>query len=169
MDSIFGIGLPELLVILLLAGMVMGPHRIRQVARTLGRVTAQLQSVSREFARQLNAELDSIDGGDIKGAMQDMRTLQDEVAALRRELSNVPKALTQEGRSAIQEGEAAMKGTAKSSGNNTPPDEPTPTEAGSGETTPTPSTASSDDPQPAATTNDKPSLPKAIDVPGDPD
>jgi Sec-independent protein translocase protein TatA len=72
MDSIFGIGLPELMVILLLAGLFMGPHRIRRVARTLGYWTAQLQTISRQFARQLNTELDSLDSGEMKGALQDV-------------------------------------------------------------------------------------------------
>jgi Sec-independent protein translocase protein TatA len=101
MDSIFGIGLPELIFILLLAGIVMGPQRIRQVARWLGRATAQLQAISHEFARQLNAELDSIDGdGDIKGAMQDVQELRRQVADLKRELLSVSTGLTEESRSA---------------------------------------------------------------------
>ena len=91
MDSFFGIGLPELVLILMLAGLVMGPHRIRQFARIFGKVTAQLQRVSREFARQLNSELDAVDSGEMKNVLGDMRSLQDEVEALRRELSQVPK------------------------------------------------------------------------------
>jgi sec-independent protein translocase protein TatB len=102
MDSIFGIGLPELMVILLLAGLFMGPHRIRKVARTLGYWTAQLQTISRQFARQLNTELDSLDSPEMKGALQDVRDLKREVEALRGELG-------QTSRSAIQEGEEAMK------------------------------------------------------------
>lgn len=109
MDSFFGIGLPELLVILLLAGLVMGPKRIQQVARTLGRVTAQLQSVSREFARQLNAELDALDGDEIKGTVRDMRELQREVEALRKELSQVPKSLSKESTEAVQDAKKAFE------------------------------------------------------------
>ncbi|MFN2223211.1 MAG: twin-arginine translocase TatA/TatE family subunit, partial [Candidatus Promineifilaceae bacterium] len=84
MDSIFGIGVPELVIILLLAGLVMGPQRIRQIAYTLGRITAQLQKVSREFTRQLNAELDSLEDGSIRDTMDDVKQLQKEVAELRR-------------------------------------------------------------------------------------
>lgn len=116
MDSLFGIGLPELVLILILAGMVMGPQRIRQVARMLGRITAQLQSISREFARQLNAELDALDSGELKGTMNDLRSLQQEVEALRRELRQAPEALRgetqaalQEARAAVQEGQAALQ------------------------------------------------------------
>ncbi len=110
MDSILGIGLPELLVILILAGIVMGPHRVRDVARILGRLTAQLQGISREFARQLNAELDALEGDDVKGAISDMRSLQREVDALRRELRQVPRSFTDEAKETIREGQAAFKG-----------------------------------------------------------
>jgi Sec-independent protein translocase protein TatA len=102
MDSFFGIGLAELIVILVLAGLVMGPHHIRRVARTLGRVTAQLQSISREFTRQLNAELDSLDRGEVKGAVQDVKELQRQVQELRRELSAMPRNLAGESREALR-------------------------------------------------------------------
>jgi len=60
MDSFFGIGAPELILILVIAGLVMGPERIGRTARWLGRTTAQLQGISRSFMRQLNADLDGI-------------------------------------------------------------------------------------------------------------
>ena len=103
MDSFFGIGLPELILILLLAGMVMGPHRIRIVARKLGRITAQLQGISRQFARQLNAELDTLEGNDVRGAWDDVRQLQKEVQALRDELSQAPRSIIDEGKNAVEE------------------------------------------------------------------
>jgi Sec-independent protein translocase protein TatA len=102
MDSFFGIGLAELIVILVLAGLVMGPHHIRRVARTLGRVTAQLQNISREFTRQLNAELDSLDTGEMKGAVQDVKELQRQVQELRRELAAMPRTLASESREALR-------------------------------------------------------------------
>ncbi len=49
MDSFFGIGLPEFVLILVIAGMVMGPERIVRMARSLGVVTARLQNISRSF------------------------------------------------------------------------------------------------------------------------
>jgi Sec-independent protein translocase protein TatA len=61
MDNIFGIGLPEFILILVIAGMVMGPERIVRAARSFGRLAARMQSVSRSFIRQLNAELESVD------------------------------------------------------------------------------------------------------------
>lgn len=90
MDSFFGIGALELLVILLLAGIFLGPQRIRHVARWFGRTVAQLQAVARTFSRQLNAELDAVDGsGDMRETMQELQNLKREVTDLRRELTSV--------------------------------------------------------------------------------
>ncbi len=149
MDSFFGIGLPELVLVLILAGIVLGPHRIRKVAHSIGKVTAQLQVVSRQFMRQLNAELDSLEDGTVRDAMQDVRELQKEVAALRQELSQVPKSIRSESQNIAQEAEAAMSGDSTSKANG--------------------SAISSDGDQPDSTLEDKPSLPTALDVPGDPE
>jgi Sec-independent protein translocase protein TatA len=147
MDSIFGIGIPELVIILLLAGLIMGPQRIRQVAHTLGRITAQLQKVSKEFTRQLNAELDSLEDGSLRNTMDDVRQLQKEVEELRRELAEAPKSLQNAGKKLTQETEDTLKdATAVAKG----------TEQGTQDTQAEPSPPKSP-------------LPKAIDVPGDPD
>ena len=166
MDSIFGIGIPELVVILLLAGLIMGPHRIRQVAYTLGRITAQLQRVSREFTRQLNAELDALEDGTVRNTMADVRQLQKEVEELRRELADAPKSLQDAGRKLTDETEAALTDgpstdAAAAAGASTPA-----TDAAPDQSTESPAQVSS-----AETTMkpEKPPLPKAIDVPGDPD
>jgi sec-independent protein translocase protein TatB len=82
MDSLFGIGLPELVTILILAGLVMGPQRIRQVARTLGQWTAVFQRYTRQFMRQLNKELDDMDS-------EDFRAMRDELQQLRRQVNSM--------------------------------------------------------------------------------
>jgi sec-independent protein translocase protein TatB len=167
MDSFFGIGLPELIIILIIAGLIMGPQRIRKVAYTLGRVTAQLQAVSRQFARQLNAELDSLDDETIRGTMQDMRDLQKEVESLRRELRQVPKSLRSEGKSVVKEAEDAFQITKADNGKeieaDSAPSSSTQTESNQPERSPSESSeGESQKPE-------RPSLPKAIDVPGDPE
>ncbi|GMQ78185.1 MAG: hypothetical protein BMS9Abin02_0684 [Anaerolineae bacterium] len=144
MDSFFGIGLPELILILLLAGLVMGPHRIRIVARKLGRITAQLQAVSRQFARQLNAELDTLEGNDVKGAWDDIRQLQKEVQALRNELGRAPRSIVDDSKGAIED--AQMTFSSDSEPADSEGDEAALTDNGSNI-----------------------SLPKALDVPDDPE
>jgi Sec-independent protein translocase protein TatA len=148
MDSIFGIGVPELVIILLLAGLVMGPQRIRQIAYTLGRITAQLQKVSREFTRQLNAELDSLEDGSIRDTMDDVKQLQKEVAELRRELARAPRSLQEAGQKLTQEAEESIRDAATAA--DQPHEEAAPD-------------------TPAASSPQQSQLPKAVDVPGDPD
>lgn len=87
MDNIFGIGLPEFVLILVIAGMVMGPERIARTARSLGALTARLQTISRSFFRQLNAELDSADtDGQLKSTVDELNQLRRQVSDLRNEV-----------------------------------------------------------------------------------
>jgi Sec-independent protein translocase protein TatA len=97
MDSFFGIGAPELILILVIAGLVMGPERIGRTARWLGRTTSQLQNISRSFVRQLNAELDDAETEDLKGAWKDMQDLRRQIDDLRGELTSVTKSATNQG------------------------------------------------------------------------
>ncbi len=158
MDSIFGIGVPELVIILLLAGLVLGPQRIRQAAYTLGRITAQLQRVSREFTRQLNAELDSLEDGSIRDTMNDVRQLQKEVAELRRELADAPRSLQQAGQKLTKEAEKSLRDAASDAGQAS---EETAAEAPAAEVSASEASAK---PPPSQSP-----LPNPVDVPGDPE
>lgn len=102
MDSIFGIGAPELLVILIMAGIVMGPQRMYQAARWLGRITAQLQAISRQFARQLATELEEVDpSGDMKKALDEVKVLRQQIADLKREVGSVATTTVKETENSI--------------------------------------------------------------------
>jgi sec-independent protein translocase protein TatB len=104
MDSFFGIGFSELILILIVAGIVMGPERIGQTARWLGRTTAQLQKISRGFVRQLNHELDSSgDGEAIRETMQELQQLRKELTDLRGEFTSTTKQATEAGQQAIDD------------------------------------------------------------------
>lgn len=52
----FGIGSTELLVILLVGLIVLGPKSLANVSRTIGRVVGEFRRVSTDFQRTLNAE-----------------------------------------------------------------------------------------------------------------
>lgn len=54
----FGIGSTELLVILLVALVVLGPKSLPQIARTLGKALGEFRRVSTDFQRTLNTEVD---------------------------------------------------------------------------------------------------------------
>lgn len=53
----FGIGSTELLVILVVALLVLGPRNLPKVAQTLGRAMGEFRKVSTEFQRTLNTEI----------------------------------------------------------------------------------------------------------------
>lgn len=104
MDNIFGIGLPEFVLIVVIAGMVMGPERIARSARTLGRLTARLQAVSRSFYRQLHAELDSADeGGQLKSTVDELNQLRRQVADLRSEVFSLAAGAKADTRQAVRD------------------------------------------------------------------
>jgi Tat protein translocase TatB subunit len=49
----FGIGLPELLVILVVALLVLGPKRLPEVARTLGKGLAEFRKATADLTEEL--------------------------------------------------------------------------------------------------------------------
>lgn len=92
----FGIGLPELITILIIAGLVMGPQRIAKVARQLGKWTTQLQAISRGFMQQLTSELDSAEKADLKEAMDELKDLRRQLTDLRSEMGTAVSKTTAE-------------------------------------------------------------------------
>lgn len=103
MDSFFGIGMPELVLILVIAGIVMGPERIGHVARWLGKTTAQLQAISRGFVQQLQNEIDGIDDGEsLKEAMNEVNALRKELQNLRTEFTTVTTSVAKDKKEVIE-------------------------------------------------------------------
>ncbi len=54
----FGIGGSELLLILLVALIVLGPKSLPQIAKTLGKAMGEFRKVSTEFQRTINTEIE---------------------------------------------------------------------------------------------------------------
>ena len=59
--AMFGIGLPELVVILAVALIVLGPQRLPEVARMLGRAYGQLRRASEEFQNTIRQDLAALE------------------------------------------------------------------------------------------------------------
>lgn len=66
----FGIGTNELLVILLLAGIVLGPERLARTARELGKLVRNVKAYLSSFSDELKTELDVLD---------DLKKIKDDV------------------------------------------------------------------------------------------
>ena len=56
-----GVGFPELVLILVVALIVLGPQRLPEVARMLGRAYAQLRRASEEFQNTIRQDLATIE------------------------------------------------------------------------------------------------------------
>ena len=55
--NIFGIGLPDIAVIVVLALLIFGPKRLPQLGKTIGKTLKGLQTASKEFENELNKTL----------------------------------------------------------------------------------------------------------------
>jgi sec-independent protein translocase protein TatB len=71
MDGIFGIGGNELLVVLLLAAIVLGPERFVRTARELGKFIRNVKNYFSALTDELKAELDVLD--EIKEVRDDLK------------------------------------------------------------------------------------------------
>ena len=55
--NIFGIGIPEIAVIVILALLIFGPKRLPQLGKTIGTTLKGLQTASKEFENEINKTL----------------------------------------------------------------------------------------------------------------
>ncbi len=59
--EIFNVGGPELVLLLFLAGVLLGPRRMVLLAREMGELLSQIKLVSRNLTKELNREIDLLD------------------------------------------------------------------------------------------------------------
>ena len=55
--NIFGVGIPEIAVIVILALLIFGPKRLPQLGKTIGKTLKGLQTASKEFENEINKTL----------------------------------------------------------------------------------------------------------------
>lgn len=78
----FGIGTSEILVVLLIALIVLGPKEIPKVARTMGRIMNNLQKAKEDLRHAIDVEIEQTQDGD---------KAQNSKNAERSEINNRPK------------------------------------------------------------------------------
>lgn len=59
--NVFGIGLPEMVVILVIALLVFGPKKLPEIGKSLGKAIRGFQDASREFQDEFKKEAQQIE------------------------------------------------------------------------------------------------------------
>src|SRR5512143_188119 len=79
--EVFGIGPLEIALIVLIAFIVLGPERIPEVMRQLGKWTRQLRETANNITRDYNTEIRELTG--------EITALQDEIRSIQRDLGGI--------------------------------------------------------------------------------
>ena len=58
--NVFGIGLPEMVLIFLVALLIFGPKKLPEIGRSLGKTLKSFQEASKEFEAEIKKEVDKV-------------------------------------------------------------------------------------------------------------
>jgi sec-independent protein translocase protein TatA len=77
--NIFGIGLPEMGLILVIALLVFGPKKLPEIGRSLGKALKGFQEASREFETEFKREAQNIENSvQMKAQLEEGKTAESE-------------------------------------------------------------------------------------------
>ena len=68
----FGIGMPEMIIILVIALIVIGPHKLPELAKSLGKGLAEFKKASEDFQRNVQEEARKADEKEKNPAPQEV-------------------------------------------------------------------------------------------------
>lgn len=64
--NVFGIGIPEMIIILIVALLIFGPKKLPEIGRSLGKAIRGFQEASKGFENELKKEIEQIEGDSVK-------------------------------------------------------------------------------------------------------
>jgi len=93
--NFMGMGPAELVLILIIAVIVLGPGKLPEVARALGKTMREFRSISSGFQNELRKELDSASSG-VKEDIKPLSELSESLASIRTSLNSPITAVSSE-------------------------------------------------------------------------
>ncbi len=113
----FGLGIPELLVIFVIALIVFGPKKLPDLGRSIGRAMAEFKKASEEFQESVRAEMREVEKTadvkeDLKQIEQQVGQLDQTAAGAKEEQSTQTEASAAEGAATGEEKKEHDKGSA---------------------------------------------------------
>jgi len=109
--NFLNVGPWELTVILIIAILMIGPKRMVEITRAIGRITAQMRKLSGEFMSTIQTELQAVErdarqavgGASDEGLMSSVASLPAELEALGRETRKAIEGIVVDAESVVKE------------------------------------------------------------------
>lgn len=94
LKTMFGLGMPEILLILAIALIVIGPQKLPDLAKTLGRAMGEFKKAAQEFKRSIDVETTIKDIKDIHLPKTDLKDILKEVNVKEEAVTSVKNEVT---------------------------------------------------------------------------